>query len=74
MLFEYDRDAVSRRLVEEIRGLGLSYRKLAALFGCEETLIHRYLTGRSIPNHYYLTVLHYAGCDIIYILTGDRRA
>ena len=74
MQFEFDREAVSMRLCEEIKKLGLSQQKLATLLGCDLRLIGVYLRGKSLPNIYYLTALHYAGCDVIYIMTGDRRA
>lgn len=70
----FDRDAVSERLAEELHKLGMSQRKLGELFGCCQHLIYAYYKGRSIPGAYYLTLMHYAGCDIIYILTGERRA
>lgn len=71
---EFNRDAVTKRIGEELRKLGLSQRKLSILFGCDQRLIANYLSGRTVPSAYYLTVMHNAGCDIIYILTGDRRA
>lgn len=70
---EFNRDAVRLRLGEELRKLGLSQRKLAALFGCDQRLVAGYLSGRTLPGAYYLTVMYNAGCDIIYILTGERH-
>lgn len=70
----FDRDAIAERLGEELHKLGLSQRKLADLFGCCPHLIYTYYQGKSLPNSYYLTLMHHAGCDIIYILTGERRA
>lgn len=70
----FDRDAIGQRIGEELRKLGLSQHKIAKLFGCDQHLISYYCSGKTIPGAYYLTVMHNAGCDIIYILTGDRRA
>lgn len=74
MEYEFDRDAVSERLREELGKLGLRQSELAEKFGCNRRVISGYFKGVNIPNAYYLSVIHRCGCDIIYILTGERRA
>jgi transcriptional regulator with XRE-family HTH domain len=70
---DFDRDAIAARIGEELRKLNLSQRKISELFGCNQHLVSNYFTGKTIPSAYYLTVMHHAGCDILYILTGERH-
>lgn len=70
----YKDSAMTPRLIEEIYRLGYSNTELAQALGCSQTAINQWITGLTIPYAYYLAKLHRIGCDVIYILTGERHA
>lgn len=65
----YDYD-ISERLIEELYRLGDSPKEIAARTGCSYNLVWNYLDG-SIPSVVMMKRLHKAGCDILYIITGE---
>ena len=69
----YKDSAMTPRLIEEIYRLGYSNTELSRAMGCSQTAIKQWITGDTIPYAYYLAKLHYLGCDVIYILTGERN-
>lgn len=62
------------RLCEEIYRLGSTNAEAARKLNCDSTLVGEWLNNGYMPSAYYFKNFHYAGCDIIYILTGERRA
>ena len=60
------------RLREEIYKLGDSNKIAAQKLGVEAGLIYEWLNYGYMPSVYYFKNFYYAGCDIIYILTGER--
>lgn len=60
------------RVAEEIYKLGDTNRAAARKIGCDPHAVSDWLAGKSTPSAYNLKRMHYAGCDIIYILTGER--
>lgn len=65
----YDYD-ISERVIEELLKLGDTPTKIAARVKCAPQLISHYLNG-GIPGTIYMKRLYEAGCDVIYILTGE---
>ena len=63
---------MTMRLAEEIFRLGLGNVELAQKIGCEPNTICLWTSGRGVPYAWYLARLYEVGCDIIYILTGER--
>lgn len=63
---------ITERVIEELQSLGASYREISNFVGVSHTTIKNYGTGRSTPGADTLAKLHYAGVDILYILTGHR--
>lgn len=64
---------MSERVAEEIFKLGGTNAELARKLRCSKSSISAWICGDCIPNAYALKKLHYAGCDVIYILTGERE-
>lgn len=64
---------MSERVAEEIFKLGATNAEIARKLGCSKSSISGWIIGTSVPNAYFLKKLHYAGCDVIYILTGERE-
>jgi hypothetical protein len=60
------------RLHEEIYKLGSSNKIAADKLNCDPELVGEWLRHNYMPSAYYLRNFHYAGCDVIYILTGER--
>ena len=67
----YDCD-ISERVIEELLKLGDTPREIASRVKCSRQLIHHYLTG-TIPGTIFMKRLCEAGCDVSYILTGERH-
>lgn len=65
---------ISARLAEELYRLGESNTEAAKKIKCHPNLVGQWLSKSYIPSAHYFKNLHEAGCDIIYILTGERRA
>lgn len=63
---------MSERVAEELFKLGDCNAEIARKLRCSKSAVSDWVTGRNIPTAYYLKSLHYAGCDVIYILTGER--
>lgn len=61
------------RTVEELNKLGKSPYELAKLLGCPTCLVNYWMNKEGVPSHHYLNKLHNLGCDILYIITGERR-
>ena len=68
----YDYD-ISERLIEELYKLGRTSREIAERTGCSSHLVWNYLNG-SIPSVVMMKQLHKAGCDIMYIITGEANS
>lgn len=69
----YKDPAMTPRLIEELYRLNLSDTELANTLHCSQTTIKQWISGHTVPYAFYLAKLHYLGCDVIYILTGDRH-
>lgn len=65
---------MSRRLVEELYRISKTNTELCEKVGCSRTAVQKWINNGFIPSAYYFKKFHYAGCDIIYILTGERHA
>ena len=65
--------AMHERLCEEIYKLGETNKIAAEKLGCNPDLVGMWLNREYMPSPYYLKNFHYAGCDVIYILTGERH-
>jgi hypothetical protein len=61
-----------KRLCEELYKLGDSNKIAAQKLDCDPCLVGHWLRKDYIPSAYYLKNFHYAGCDVLYILTGER--
>ena len=61
------------RLAEEIYKLDISNVELAKRLNCNPTNVRNWLSGANLPYAYYLAGFHRVGCDVIYILTGERH-
>ena len=62
------------RLLEELWKLGNTYREIAEKIGWHQNTIGQWVNQDYTPSAYHFTNFHRAGMDIIYILTGERRA
>ena len=62
---------MKRRLVEEVAKCG-STSSIANKFDCPEVSVWRWKKGKQLPDAYNLALLYGLGCDVIYILTGER--
>lgn len=63
---------VCERLHEIVAQSGMTQRDFAALMNINISTQHNYEKGLRKPNIEYLTRLHEAGFDVVYLLTGDR--
>lgn len=61
-----------KRLREEIYKLGDTNKITGQKLNCSPTLVGLWLSKEYMPSVYYFRNFYYAGCDIIYILTGER--
>ena len=64
---------MSERVAEELFKLGDTNAKIARKLRCSKSSVSNWICGDRIPTAYNLKSLHYAGCDVIYILTGERE-
>ncbi|MBW9265193.1 MAG: helix-turn-helix domain-containing protein [Candidatus Thiodiazotropha sp. (ex. Lucinisca nassula)] len=69
-----DRKQFGQRLREERKRLGLSQDALAARGGITRTAQFLYEKGERAPSIEYLAMIHTAGIDFRYILTGEHSA
>lgn len=65
----YDYD-ISQRVIEELLKLGSTAQEIAPKVKCTPQLVWHYLNG-GIPGTIIMKRLHKAGCDILYIITGE---
>lgn len=63
---------ITKRVAEELYKLPGKNVEIARRIGCNPNTILSWETGRMIPNAHSLAAMHYAGCDVMYILTGKR--
>lgn len=61
------------RTVEELNKLNKSPYEIAKLLGCPTSLVNYWMGREGVPSHYYLEKLHHLGCDILYIIVGERQ-
>jgi hypothetical protein len=63
---------IDQRTAEEISKLGRTPREIARLLSRPTQLIRSWLDGTYTPSATSLRMLHDAGCEILYILTGKH--
>lgn len=63
---------ITSRLSEEFRRLGYIQVDIAKKLDCNPVVVHAWVSGRNLPQAFYLAKLHQIGYDVIYILTGER--
>ncbi len=68
-IMDYD---MRERAVEELHKLGDTPTEIARKIGCAPPCVRVWLSQEGIPSAYYLKRLHELGCDILYIITGER--
>jgi transcriptional regulator with XRE-family HTH domain len=66
--------ALGLRLTEERKRLNLKRIELARLIGCTPLSFANYENGKSVPGGEFIAALNENGIDIIYVLSGSRRA
>lgn len=67
-------DGIGSRLKEERKRLGLSQASLAVAGGIEANAQGSYERGKRFPNATYLSLIAAAGVDILFVVTGVRKA
>lgn len=65
---------IGQRIRAERERIGLSQTELGAIGGVQKNAQHNYEAGKRAPDAFYLAGIARAGCDIPYILTGNRSA
>ena len=65
-------DQRGERLRQERSRLDLSQKDFAALFGKKNMAVMRYEKGERVMGQEDLEVLHKAGVDVWYLITGER--
>ena len=60
------------RLIEELLRLPESNKDIATRIGCSRRIISDWLAGRHAPSIFHLKGMHFAGMDVLYIITGKR--
>lgn len=63
---------IGERIREERERMGLSQTDFAALAGHSRSAQAAYERGEKVPGGNYLSALTDAGCDVLYILSGNR--
>lgn len=63
---------IRERTAEEVRKLGNNEYLIADKIHCPPNQIKHWLDCEFSPSAHSLKILHYAGCDVLYILTGQR--
>lgn len=61
------------RVHDELLRLSDSPAELGRRLGVGSECARRWLAGESLPSLVYLNILHNAGLDIMYIVTGERN-
>ena len=64
--------SIRDRLIEELSWVGETPLEIAKVIGCPSNLVKYWLDGVYTPSAFYLSKLHGVGCDVLYILTGQR--
>jgi len=67
-------NGIGLRLKEERKRLGLSQAGLGAAGGIEANAQGAYERGKRFPNATYLSLIAAAGVDILFVVTGVRKA
>ena len=70
--FSFERDLVLGRLVEELNVLGEDPNDVAYALGCPRSQVKDWIKGKYLPSFYYLMLMARFGCNVQYILTGER--
>lgn len=65
-------DDIGQRIRAERERVGLSQTELGAVGGVQKNAQHNYEGGKRAPDATYLASIARVGCDILYILTGER--
>lgn len=60
------------RIIEELYQFGNTQTAIAENLGFTRQAIWRWMNGKAVPDIESLVKLHNAGCDIVYIVTGER--
>jgi hypothetical protein len=69
----FNPESVAIRFKEESRKLGKTRKEIAVALKCDTSVVGSWVHAKNLPSAYYLSVMHDAGLDIIYILTGERH-
>lgn len=67
-------DDIGQRIRAERERIGLSQTELGAAGGVQKNAQHNYEGGKRAPDASYLAGIARVGCDVVYILTGERSA
>ncbi|AGN77371.1 Cro/Cl family transcriptional regulator [Pseudomonas putida H8234] len=65
---------IGDRLKEERERLGLNQTDFAALAGASKNTQYNYEKGERSPDANYLAAAASQGVDVLYVLTGERKA
>lgn len=60
------------RAAEEVRRIFPTVAEATRRMGVGRKIVYSWGQGGNVPGGFYLAKLHYAGADVIYILTGQR--
>ena len=63
---------IGKRAAEEVYRVFNNYTNAARILGCYKRVFFAWNEGHT-PSGHFLAVLHAHGCDVMYILTGDRQ-
>ena len=63
---------IGKRAAEEVDRVFKSYAEAAKAICCERKAIFSWVHGTT-PSGIMLARMHYCGCDVMYILTGNRN-
>lgn len=63
---------MTNRLSEEFRRLNCTKAEIARKLGTSPVVVYNWLSGHHLPQAFFLAGLYRLGCDVIYILTGER--
>lgn len=64
--------AIRVRVAEELSKLPGTNQEIAQKLDCTPGAFVHWKKGRFLPGTYYLANMYRAGCDVMYILTGER--
>lgn len=63
---------IGRRAFEEVYRVFPNITKGAEALGCKTRLLYEW-NGGATPGGHFLALMHYCGCDVLYVLTGKRH-